>query len=159
MDKPNSYFFPIGEAPFLLRGFCMPVPMARSSAKRLAFFVTNMYDCAHGDVICKATSIFRHKFVWLCPWRGHVENEQYFWPPICMTVPMARSSAKRPAFFVTNLYDCTHGEVICNATSIFRVAHLAPIMGIIFPPFWYHFFFPFLVPSFFIPLLFCVGET
>ena len=113
-------FFPIGEAPFLLGGFCMPVPMARSSAKRLAFFVTNMYDCAHGEVICKATSIFRHKFVWLYPWRGHVENDQYFWPPICMTVPMARSSAKRPAFFVTNLYDCTHGEVICNATSIFR---------------------------------------
>ena len=56
-------------------------------------------------------------------------NDQYFWPPVCMTVPMARSSAKRPAFFVTNLYDCTHGEVICNATSIFRQTEVIRTRG------------------------------
>ena len=50
-----------------------------------------LYACTHGEVICKATSIFRHKFVWLYPRRGHLQSDQHFPSPICMTVPMARS--------------------------------------------------------------------
>ena len=71
-------FFPIGEAPFLLGGFCMPVPMARSSAKRLAFFVTNINMGPEHVPQHRPTDIPLH-------------SNQHFPSPICMTVPMARS--------------------------------------------------------------------
>ena len=60
-----------------------------------------------------------NQFVCLYPWRSHLQSDQHFSSQICMTVPMARSFAKRPAFSVTNLYDCTHGEVMLKTTSIF----------------------------------------
>ena len=106
---------------------CMTVPMAMSFAKRPAFSVTNLYDCAHGEVMLKTTSIFGHQFVWLYPWRGHLQSDQHFSSQICMTVPTARSFATRPAFSVTNLYDCTHGEK-------FLIARYSS-------PFWFFFWF------------------
>ena len=112
MDRPNScFFFPLAVARF---GKFQPFVVFAG------VYQTNLYACTHGEVICKATSIFRHKYVWLCPWRGHLQSDQHFPSQICMTVPMARSCWKRPVFLATNLYDCTHGEVICKATSIFR---------------------------------------
>ena len=92
MDRPNSYFFPIG---------CSQISQTMTW---------------HG-----------HQFVWLYPWRGHLQNDQHFSSQICMTVPTARSFATRPAFSVTNLYDCTHGEK-------FLIARYSS-------PFWFFFWF------------------
>ena len=73
-----------------------------------------LYACTHGEVICKATSIFRHKYQHGPRTRPTTWAHRY-------------PTAQQPAFSVTNLYDCTHGEK-------FLIARYSS-------PFWFFFWF------------------
>ena len=87
--------------------------MARSFATRPAFFVTT---------------------AWLYPWRGHLQGDQHFSSQIRMTVPMARSFAKRQAFTLQILMTVPMARSIEKRTPFLSRVRLDPLRPDRSPP-------------------------